>query len=206
MLRGFYNMSGREVSFDQLKETMAGINGPEVQDTSSRRAAKTISEMIGWHLFFVACVFIGTAALFHGIVSDQKGFIALAIFATIIASGGEIGLYTKVKELAHYSSFFGKAAEFMLWGRIVSPVFPDLCRGFRELVRDRDDRLYERWNTISRPASVLSAGALVLILAGLLAGSEAWSWGLGIAGILLLTVREFRYLHTLRLTMKALQQ
>ncbi|MBO4696762.1 MAG: hypothetical protein J5643_05730 [Lachnospiraceae bacterium] len=199
-------MSEREVSYDRLKEALAGVVSPDEHEATVRRSVRTVRGLFNWHVF-TAVGFMAALILFiSGVLDDKLLFHALSLFLIILASAGQIGIYCKVKELSGYALFFDKAAEYMFWGRALCPVLPNLCYGFREMVRDLDNRLFARWNRIPGPAYGLSIAAIILYFFALLARDIVWSWGFGSVAFLLIVIREFRYLYSVRLTIKALQQ
>ena len=161
-------MSSREVSFDALKEALAGVVSPEDHEATLRRSVKTVRSMLRWHIYTVVAAFAGLLICIRGMVPEDNLFMALSLFLFILASAGSIGIYCNVKELAGYTPFFDKAAEFMFWGRAICPVLPNLCYGFRELVRDKDNRLFAKWNTIPGPAYGLSIAAVRLFFFAML--------------------------------------
>lgn len=199
-------MSEREVSFDALKEAMAGIVTPEEREGTLQKAVKPMREMIGWHTFSSVGYLLAIALLLQAILSENNLFTVVSIIIALVAAGGTFFVYFKVKELAGYSRFFDKAAEFMLWGRGISPVLPNLCYGFREMVRDKDTKLYARWNTYAGPAYVISVVAIILFLIAICVMDSVWSWIFAGAALLIFAIREFRYLYGVYLTMKALQK
>ena len=199
-------MSEREVSFDALKEAMAGVVTPQEREATLRRSVKPIREMSGCHIFSVVGYLLAMALLLHAILSENNLFTVISIAVAIVAAAGTIYEYFKVKELAGYSKFFDKAAEFMFWARGISPVLPNLCCGFRELVRDKDNKLYKRWNTYAGPAYVISVIAVILFLVAICIMDSVWSWVFAGAAILLFAIREFRYVYGMKLTVNALQK
>ena len=202
-------MGTGEDDFSSLKDALAGKISPEEKAASLRLAAGPMRRYFRLHLatavlgVFMLGSFVGWLALGGNVL--RIAAIAAGI-ATVVAM---IGTYVSVRGLAPYSNNFDRVFANILRGRYIVLIFYYMCDGFRDIAREnRDEELAARWNSrIFAPGIVLTVICVgFLILTALTVSKQALCLCTGVASVLCLITREFRYLSSVILTIKSLEK